>query len=58
MEYAKYTQQDVLTMEIDVAKAFDSVQWDYIAAIMKALGFESKLQNIIYWLYQDSIAGG
>ncbi|MCO5612205.1 hypothetical protein L7F22_066467 [Adiantum nelumboides] len=51
MEYAKYTQQDVLVMQVDIEKAFDTVRWDYIADIMKQLGFGPKLSNVVYFLY-------
>lgn len=54
IEYAKYTQQDVLIMQVDVAKAFDMVHWDFISLIMSKMGFGPKLVHIIYWLYLES----
>ena len=39
IEYAKYTDQDVLILQVDIAKAFDTVQWDFIAQTMTWLGF-------------------
>ncbi|MCO5568734.1 hypothetical protein L7F22_022433 [Adiantum nelumboides] len=50
MEYAKYTQQDVLVMQVDIEKAFDTVLWDYIADTMKHLGFGPKLSNVVFFL--------
>lgn len=34
MEYVKYTWQDVPVLRVDVAKVFDTVQWDYITEVM------------------------
>ena len=49
MEYAKYTKQDVLFMQLDIEKAFDTIQWDFVAATMVKLGFGSKMSQVIYW---------
>ena len=54
MEYAKYTKQDVLLMQIDIEKAFDTIQWDFVAATMVKLGFGPKMSQVIYWLYGSS----
>ena len=48
MEYAKYSNQDVLLLQVDVTKAFDNVHWDYLAEVMSSLGFGPKMQNLIY----------
>ena len=45
MEYAKYTKQDVLIMQID------TIQWDFVEATMVKLGFGPKMALVIYWLY-------
>ena len=54
MEYAKYTKQDVLLMQIDIEKAFDTIQWDFVAATMVKLRFGPKMSQVIYWLYGSS----
>ena len=54
MEYAKYTKQDVLLMQIDIEKAFDTIQWDFVAATMVKLGFGPKISQVIYWFYGSS----
>ena len=56
IEYAKYIEQDVLILYVDIAKAFDTVQWDFIAQTMNKMGFGPKLVQAIYWLYKDSSA--
>ncbi|MCO5570020.1 hypothetical protein L7F22_023734 [Adiantum nelumboides] len=55
IEYAKYSSQDVLMLQVDIAKAFDSVRWDFISQIMSRLGFGPKWVNVIYWLYSDAM---
>ncbi|MCO5549409.1 hypothetical protein L7F22_002880 [Adiantum nelumboides] len=45
-------------MQIDIAKAFDSVHWDYIALTMKCLGFGPRLSSMVHWLYADSTTCG
>ena len=54
MEYAKYTKQDVLLMQIDIEKAFDTIEWYFVAATMVKLGFGSKMSQVSYWLYGSS----
>ena len=56
IEYSKYSHQDVLLLQVDIAKAFDNVQWDFISQIMTKLGFGPKMANVVYWLYFDSTA--
>ena len=54
--YVKYTEQDVLILQVDIAKAFDIVKWDFIAQTMHKMGFGPKMVQAIYWLYKDSSA--
>ena len=54
MEYAKYTKQDVLVMQIDIEKAFDPTQWAFATTTMVKLGFGSKMSQVSYWLYGSS----
>ena len=56
IEYAKYIEQDVLILHVNIAKAFDTVQWDFIAQTMTRMGFGPKIVHAIYWLYIDSSA--
>ena len=54
MEYAKCIKQDVLIMQIDIEKDFDTIQWDFVAAAMVKLEFGHKMSQVIYWLYGSS----
>ena len=40
IEYAKYIEQDVLILQVDIAKAFDTVQWDFIAQLRSKWGLD------------------
>ena len=51
IEYVrKYIEQDVLTLQVDISKAFDTAQWDFIGPTMTRMGFGPKLVHAIYWL--------
>lgn len=54
IEYAKYTDQDVSILHVDIAKAFITIQWDFIAQTMTRMGFGPKIVNALFWLYMDS----
>ena len=54
MEYARFIKQDVLIMQIDIEKDFDTIQWDFVAAAMVKLEFGHKMSQVIYWLYGSS----
>lgn len=56
IEYAKYSQQDVFILQVDIAKEFDTRQWDFISQVMSKMGFDPKIANVVYWLYSDSTA--
>ena len=38
-------------MGIDIEKAFDTIQWDFVKATIVKLGFGPKISQIIYWLH-------
>ena len=40
-------QRDVLIMQIDIEKAFDTIQWDLVEATMVKLGFGPRMSQII-----------
>ena len=51
IEHAKYTEQDILILHVDIAKAFDTIQWNFIAKTMTWLGFGPRIVHAIHWLY-------
>ena len=48
IEYVKYNEQDVLILQVDIAKAFNIVQWDFIAQTMTWMEFAPKVVNDIH----------
>ena len=40
-------------MQVDVAKAFDIVHWDFGSQTMIKLGFRTKFVDVIYWTYSN-----
>ncbi|KAH7373372.1 hypothetical protein KP509_17G052100 [Ceratopteris richardii] len=54
MEHAISSNQQIVDMQIDFEKAFDRIRWDFIAIVLKKLGFGVKFSRLIYILAQDS----
>lgn len=50
IEHAKQSKQNVVMLQLDYAKAFDTVGWDFISAVMHKMGFGPRMTNIIYTL--------
>lgn len=54
IEYAQCSKQDLIMLQLDFAKAFDTVRWDFIKAIMLKMGFGPKISHIIFLLAQNA----
>lgn len=39
IEYAQSTNQDMVLLQLDFAKAFDTVRWEFIALVLSTMGF-------------------
>ncbi|KAH7440578.1 hypothetical protein KP509_03G000300 [Ceratopteris richardii] len=48
----EYTSK--IGMQIDFEKPFDLIRWDFIAVVLKKLGFGVRFSRLIYTLAQDS----
>ncbi|KAH7373792.1 hypothetical protein KP509_17G075200 [Ceratopteris richardii] len=48
MEHAISSNQQIVGMQIDFEKAFDRIRWDFIAVVLKKLGFGVKFSRLIY----------
>ena len=51
VNYAKYTNQDVVINLLDIEKAFDTIQFNFVEATMYTMGFGHKMSKVIYWMY-------
>ena len=54
IEYAERSDQNIVLMQLDFNKAFDSVDWSFISQTMLKMGFGPRMANIVYLLGQDS----
>ncbi|KAH7285221.1 hypothetical protein KP509_33G018100 [Ceratopteris richardii] len=53
-QHATSSKQEIVGMQIDFEKTFDRIRWDFIAIVLKKLGFGVKFCRLIYILAQDS----
>ncbi|KAH7353105.1 hypothetical protein KP509_19G078400 [Ceratopteris richardii] len=54
MEHTAQSGQEAIGMQIDFEKAFDLIHWDFIAIVLRKLGFGVEFSRLIYILAQDS----
>lgn len=47
VEYARRSKQEMILLQLDFAKAFDSVNWDFISNTLHKMGFGPKISNVI-----------
>ncbi|KAH7428261.1 hypothetical protein KP509_10G083600 [Ceratopteris richardii] len=48
------SDQEMVGLQIDFAKAFDRIRWDFIVVVLKKLGFGIRFCRLIYILAQDN----
>ncbi|KAH6558348.1 hypothetical protein KP509_1Z068400 [Ceratopteris richardii] len=54
MEHTASSDQEAIGMQIDFEKAFDLIRLDFIAIVLKKLGFGTRFSRLIYILAQGS----
>ncbi|KAH7295389.1 hypothetical protein KP509_27G044400 [Ceratopteris richardii] len=54
LDHAAVTNQEEIGMQIDFEKAFDLIRWDFIAVVLKKLGFGDRFCRLIYILAQGN----
>ena len=52
IEYARRSYQDTVILQLDFAKAFDSVDWGFISHTLTKMGFGSCISQVIQMLGQ------
>ncbi|MCO5562640.1 hypothetical protein L7F22_016268 [Adiantum nelumboides] len=54
IEHAQRSSQDIVMLRVDYDKAFDTVQWDFIAGVLQKMGFGPRIVNCIFMLGKDA----
>ncbi|MCO5556777.1 hypothetical protein L7F22_010330 [Adiantum nelumboides] len=54
IEHALRSSQDMVLLQVDYEKAFDTVQWDFIAMVLQKIGFGPRVVNCIFMLGKDA----
>ncbi|KAH7433492.1 hypothetical protein KP509_07G071800 [Ceratopteris richardii] len=52
LEHAASSSQEAIGIQLDFEKAFDLIRWEFIAIVLKKLGFGTKVCRLIYTLAQ------
>lgn len=50
IELAQKTHQNMVMLQLDYAKAFDTMAWDFIEQVLQKMGFGEKISRCIYLL--------
>ena len=54
VEYAKRSGQDTVLLQLDFAKAFDLVDWNFISTTLNKMGFGPRISRVIHVIGQDA----
>lgn len=49
-----HTSQEMVMLQLDFAKAFDTMRWDFIQQVMSKMGFGEKISNVIFLLVEGA----
>ena len=48
MEYAQFTNQECVLLQLDLDKAYDQITWSFVSQVLKKFGFGPRICNAIY----------
>ena len=48
MEYAQFTKQECVLLQLDLDKAYDWITWLFVSEVLKKFGFGPRICNAIY----------
>ena len=53
-DYAWYTHQEMITVQLDSEKAYDNVNWSFLSSMMYNMGFVPRMCWLIFLLGQNA----
>ena len=48
MEYAQFTKQECIIIQLDLDKAYDWITWSFVSKVLKKFSFRPQICNAIY----------
>lgn len=54
IEHAQASKQELVMLQLDFAKAFDTVRWDFIEKTMLKMGFGPRMAHVIFLLAENA----
>lgn len=54
MDWVRRSQQREILLKIDFANAYDHIEWPFILAMLKALGFGPRFIQSVQMLFRDA----
>ena len=50
IDYAQHTHQDLIMVQLNFEKAYDSVNWSFVSGLMHTVGFGPRMSHFIFLL--------
>ena len=54
MEYAQFTKQECILLQLDLDKAYDRITWSFVSEVLKKFGFGPWICNSIFTMGEGS----
>ena len=54
MEYAQFSKQECVLLQLDLDKAYDRITWSFVSEVLRKFGFGHRICNAIYTMGADS----
>ena len=54
MEYAQFTKQECILLQLDLDKAYDWITWSFVSEVLKKFGFGPRICNSIFTMGEGS----
>ena len=54
MEYAQFTKQECILLQLDLDKAYDRITWSFVSEVLQKFGFGPRMCKAIYTMGEGS----